>query len=162
VHEPIGPIPLPPTWNIKEKLLNFTPPKSEEILSEINYLQKGRSPGPDVIPTDFLIGTKFNIVKPLQILFTESLRTGELPRAWKLAIITPLFKSGNREDVSNYRPVSLTSSIGKLLEKIVYKQIWQVLQQNGILINEQFGFCSGRSVNLQLLDFVSYLIKNIN
>ena len=117
MHEPIGPIPLPPTWKIKEKLLNFTPPKSEEILSEINYLQKGRSPGPDAIPTDFLIGTKFNIVKPLQILFTESLRTGELPRAWKLAIITPLFKSGNREDVSNYRPVSLTSSIGKLLEK---------------------------------------------
>ena len=117
MHEPIGPIPLPPTWNIKEKLLNFTPPKSEEILSVINYLQKCRSPGPDAIPTDFLIGTKFNIVKPLQILFTESLRTGELPRAWKLAIIAPLFKSGNREDVSNYRPVSLTSSIGKLLEK---------------------------------------------
>ena len=117
MHEPIGPMPFPPTWKIKEKLLNFTPPKSEEILSEINYLQKGRSLGPDPIPTDFLIGTKFNIVKPLQILFTESLRPGKLPRAWILAIITPLFKSGNREDVLNYRPLSLTSSIGKLLEK---------------------------------------------
>ena len=72
-----------------------------------------------------------------------------------------MFKSGNREDVLNYRPVSLTSSIGKLLGKIAYKQIAKLLQLNGILVNDKFGCCSGRSVNLQLLDFVGYSVKNI-
>ena len=63
------------------------------------------------------------IAEPLAAIFQNSLETGEVPRSWKVADIVPIFKKGMKSVPGNYRPVSLTSHIGKLMEKIIKEEI---------------------------------------
>ena len=60
-----------------------------------------------------------DIVEPLSIIFERSWKTGEVPEDWRKASITPIFKKGKKEDPGNYRPVSLTSILGKLTEQLI-------------------------------------------
>ena len=59
------------------------------------------------------------IAKPLSIIYQRSLLTGEVPKDWRLANVTPVYNKGCKEDPENYRPVSLTSVLGKVMEQIV-------------------------------------------
>ena len=68
-----------------------------------------------------LIGCINSICEPLCILFNRSLSEGLFPESWKKAIVTPLFKKGDKSLPSNYRPVCLFSSCGKILERIILK-----------------------------------------
>ncbi|CAL4073660.1 unnamed protein product, partial [Meganyctiphanes norvegica] len=81
----------------------------------------------------------------------ESLRAGETPEDWRKANITPIFKKGNRNDPANYRPVSLTSQVCKVLETIVREQLFNHLKSNNLLSEEQHGFREGRSCPSNLL-----------
>ena len=75
----------------------------------------------------------------LTLIFNKSVSTGKVPLAWKDAHISPIFKKGNKIDPSNYRPVSLTSVICKLLKKIVRKHIMNHLNENQLLSKKQYG-----------------------
>ena len=66
--------------------------------------------------------------------------TGYVPKIWKSAKIVPLFKSGEREAMGNYRPISLLPTLSKVLEKAVYHQLSNYLDLNKILYRDQFGF----------------------
>ncbi|KFO66232.1 hypothetical protein N302_08913, partial [Corvus brachyrhynchos] len=68
------------------------------------------------------------LAKPLSIIYQQSWLTGEVPDDWKLANVTPIHKKGRKEDPSNYRPVSLTSIPGKVIEQFVLSTIMQHLQ----------------------------------
>jgi fructose-1,6-bisphosphatase/inositol monophosphatase family enzyme len=58
----------------------------------------------------------------------------------KYAEVKPLFKKGNKKDLSNYRPVSLLTALSKVFEKVIYARLYQHLNNHNILVNEQFGF----------------------
>lgn len=88
---------------------------------------------------------------PLSHIFNTTLRTGILPQAWREANVTPIFKKGKKSLPSNYRPISLTSVICKLLETFVRDWLVGHLRENGLLSKQQYGFISGRSTTLQLL-----------
>ena len=75
-----------------------------------------------------------------------------IPKEWKKATISAIFKKGNRSMAGNYRPVSLTSVVGKLLEKIIREHIMKHMKVNELFSNKQFGFISGWSTSLQLLE----------
>lgn len=92
---------------------------------------------------------------PLTLLFQRTLSAGKIPRDWKDARITPIFKKGNKTSARNYRPVSLTSVVCKTPEKLVRKHIIIHLQQNELLSNDQYGFRTGRSCSLQLLHMLN-------
>ena len=77
---------------------------------------------------------------PLYLLFDRSLYKGVLPTPWKTSIVTPLFKNGNRCDPLNYHSVSLTSVCCKVLERVIVSQQVEVLEVNGLLSVNQFGF----------------------
>ena len=85
------------------------------------------------------------------MIFKESLRVGETPEDWKKANITPIFKKGSRNDPANYRPVSLTSQVCKVLESIVKEQIFDHLKNKNLLSEKQHGFREGRSCLSNLL-----------
>ena len=68
-----------------------------------------------------------------------SLSTGRIPDAWKLSRVVPVFKAGDPHAVSNYRPISMQPICGKLLEKIIHRNILRYLNTKGILTNRQFG-----------------------
>ena len=76
----------------------------------------------------------------------------EVPKDWKGAIITPVFKKGAAGDVSNYRPISLTCVASKLMERIISGQIFDYLLTNNISHPEQHGFFRGRSTCTNLLE----------
>lgn len=90
----------------------------------------------------------------LTIIFRKSLATGVVPKSWKRAKIIPLFKSGDKQLLNNYRPISLTPYSCKLLEHIIHKHIMEFLEENNILTNAQHGFRHGFSTLTQLSEFV--------
>ena len=76
---------------------------------------------------------------------------GKFPTLWKSARLVPVPKSGDKADASNYRPISLLSVVGKLLEKYVYSLLWNHLQEHAPLSTNQWGFQSGKSTVTSLL-----------
>ena len=100
------------------------------------------------------------LLTPLTILFRKSLLEGKFPDKWKTAHVIPIYKgAGTKDSPENYRPISLTSVVGKILEKFLYPQLEKYFDINGFIKNNQFGFKKGRSVCLQLLSFKNYLEK---
>ena len=79
------------------------------ILNSIKQLKNGKAPGPDKIPTMLIKDAGEVICKPLAMIFNSSLWHGIFPDIWKLARVTPIFKSGSRSDANNYRPISVIS-----------------------------------------------------
>ena len=100
----------------------------EVVVSKINNMKENKSPGVDGISPKILKETVEQISTPLAHVFTMSLKEGIVPFEWKEANIIPLFKKGSRNKSVNYRPVSLTSVICKLLETIIRDHIAAVAE----------------------------------
>ena len=94
-----------------------------------------------------------------------TLKQKTLRTKWKEAEVRPIFKKGSKSSPGNYRPVSLTSVLCKVLESFIRDHLYKHLVVNDLLANEQFGFCKGRSCITQLLvtidDWMESLDKNI-
>ena len=116
----------------------------------LQNLNPHKASGPDNIPSRLLKETAAEIAPALTLLFQSSLQQGEVPENWKLANVTPLFKKGDKNDASNYRPISLTSVCSKLLEHILHSQIMKHLENHTILTDQQHGFRKQRSCESQL------------
>ena len=99
---------------------------------------------------------------PYSKLFNKSLQTGRFPTQWKQANVCPVFKKENRSDKTNYRPISLLSSSSKILEKIVYKRLYEYLIDNNLLIEQNSGFKWKDSTVNQLLKIVHQIYQDIN
>jgi len=83
-------------------------------------LKASKSPGPDGIHPRVLKELVCELAEPITMIFKSSIETVRLPQCWKIANITPVFKKGDKRDPSNYRPISLTCIVSKILEKIVH------------------------------------------
>lgn len=133
-----------------------------QIRKKILNLRKGSAGGPDIISPRVLHETVDSICDPLEIIFTKCLAEGYVPDDWKNANITPIFKKGLKSSVGNYRPISLTSVICKLMESILKDAILDHLVQNEVLRSSQDGFMPGKSCLTNLLEYVNKLIALID
>ncbi|GAB0179833.1 mitochondrial enolase superfamily member 1 [Grus japonensis] len=93
------------------------------------------------------------LTKPLSIIYQQSWLTGKVLVDWRLASVTPIYKKGQRQDPGNYRPVSLTSVLGKVMEQIILSAITQHVQDNQVIGPSQHGFTKGRSCLTNLISF---------
>uniref|UniRef100_A0A8C7WVC6 Reverse transcriptase domain-containing protein n=1 Tax=Oryzias sinensis TaxID=183150 RepID=A0A8C7WVC6_9TELE len=118
---------------------------SKQVESLLNQLNPHSSPGPDELHPLILKKLAPIIATPISVLFNKSLDGACLPSEWKSALIKPMFKNGDRNDPANYRPISLTSVICKLMEKIVKSVIVKYFDTNGLYSGEQHGFQENRS-----------------
>ena len=91
--------------------------------------------------------------KPLALIFNISMASGAIPSAWKKSIITPIFKKGDKSCANNYRPISLTSIVGKLMESIIKDSLLSYFSKNDLLYPKQYGFLPKKSTNAQLLRY---------
>ncbi|KFP30659.1 RNA-directed DNA polymerase from mobile element jockey, partial [Colius striatus] len=93
--------------------------EEEEVKVLLAKLNIHKSIGPDVIHPRVLKELANVVAKPLSIIFEQSWRTGHVPEDWRKANVTPVFKKGRKDDPGNYRPVSLTSIPGKVMEQLI-------------------------------------------
>ena len=102
------------------KTIFFDPTYKEEITKIVANLKEGKSPGHDGIDNHLIKNIINQIVDPLVHIINSSLTTGQVPNSMKIAKVIPIHKKGEKDDANNYRPISLLTSISKILERIVY------------------------------------------
>ena len=131
------------------------------VLSMLKKLEPNKAAGPDMISPRVLKELADPLSKPLAMLFQHSISSGTVPRQWKTATVSPVFKKGDRNDAANYRPVSLTAVCCKMCEHIIAKSIVEHMEQNDLLSDFQHGFRKERSCETQLITFVDELAKSL-
>ena len=139
----MGPSPYPDIPNIEICC--------EGITCLLNDLDPSKSHGPDEVPARLLKSMAAEISPSLKLIFSASLHQGAIPQIWKQAIVTPLFKKGDKSNPSNYRPISLTCICCKVLEHIVHTNIMSHFSDHSVLSESQFGFRKNYSAELQLI-----------
>ena len=98
----------------------------------------------------------------LTFLFKQTLKYGRIPADWKTVFVSPIFKKGAKNLAVNYRPISLTSILCKLMEKFVRNAILEHLQTRYLLSSKQHGFVTGRSTTTQLLNYLDDIANIIS
>ena len=129
----------------------------KDIIDAMKTMKLSGANGPDNISNRILKETITSICVPLKMLFNKSLNTATFPDKWKEAYVTPVFKSGDRQDKSNYRPISLLSNLGKLLERIVFKKLYEYCKENNLLTWRNSGYKKLDSTVNQMI-FISHKI----
>ena len=96
--------------------VNFRPSIVKKMIKQ---LKTNSAPGPDGITPRLLQELVDEVAVPLGTIFTKSMEEGLVPEDWKIANVTPIFKKGQKSSPANYRPISLTSVVGKVMEKVI-------------------------------------------
>ena len=158
-HEPEGEMPL--LSNRSEASICHFNVTEEMVHDELLNLNINKSCGPDEIHPRLLKELAATISKPIAFLFNKSLQYGKVPLDWKKANVSPIYKKGARNRAENYRPVSLTAILCKIMEKFVKEAVINHIMTNNLLSTKQYGFISGRSTVTQLLGFLDVCMERI-
>lgn len=146
-----------------ELLLNNIDFSENDIIKAIASLPNKDTLGPDNLPVSFLKRIATSISLPLSILFRKSFNDGIVPNAWKVAHVIPLFKGkGSKHDFQNYRPISICSSLSKIMERIIYNTLSAYMFKNNFMTNHQHGFTSNKSTVTHLLEFTNDLTNMLD
>ena len=124
----------------------------DDIATSILQLTANSSPGLDGVPALLLRNCVQELKKPIYNLWKLSMKVGKLPSMMKLSVVIPVFKGGSRSDAGNYRPISLTSHICKVFERIIVNHLTSYFNKASLYNQRQHGFRGGRSCLSQLLD----------
>ena len=132
------------------------------VLKLLSNLKPDKAAGPDSIKPVVLKQLKIEIAPVICLLFEKTLQTGQLPSDWKKAQVCPLFKKGDKTEPSNYRPISLTCILCKVMEHIIASNLSTHLNKHNILYELQHGFCEKRSCETQLIQLVKDLGRQLS
>ena len=133
----------------KWKEINIT---EENVSKILQNLKTDKSPGPDSLHPKLLNKLSKELAVPLTKIFTTSIKTNQIPTEWKKAKVSAIYKKGDKSQAGNYRPVSLTSVVCKVMEKLVRDHIMKHMTNNDLFTEKQYGFMAGRSTALQLIN----------
>ncbi|KFP77499.1 RNA-directed DNA polymerase from mobile element jockey, partial [Apaloderma vittatum] len=111
------------------------PPRveAEQVREHLENLKVHKSMGLDEIHPRVLKELAAEVARPLAIVFERSWQSGEVPRDWKRANVTPIFKKGTKDSLGNYRPVSLTSVPGKIMEQTLLAAVLSHIKNNQVV-----------------------------
>jgi len=123
------------------------------VRDHLSNLDAHKSMGPDGMHPRVLRELADVIAEPLSIIFERSRRTGEACEDWRKANVTPIFKKGKKEDPGNYRPVSLTSIPGKVMEQLIPEVFIKQVEEKKVIRSSQHGFTKGKSCLTILIAF---------
>ena len=158
VGETLGP--RPP--RVCASAFRVTPATLPELSAALGRMGVSRASGVDGVTIQMLRMT-FPVVGPhLLEVVNSSLVTGQVPRMWKIATVLPTYKTGDRTDPNNYRPLSILSVLGKVCERIVCTQLVTYLIENHVLCPQQYGFRPCHSTEHAALDAVTYVTHELD
>ena len=133
----------------------------QEIHKLMEELEDGKAMGPDGVSGSILKACREELAVPIYDIIQYSLASGTVPVEWKRADVVPIYKSGKKEEPLNYRPVSLTSVVCKMCERVFKRQWTEFLERRELISNKQFGFRKGRSCVTNLLSFYSRVVDKV-
>lgn len=147
--------------NIRQVTADFklSPISPEEVKVILEKLDQYKVSSPDNLPAIFFKKLARVISLPLSMLFNKSVTEGKYPDPWKESFITPVFKSGNRSNVNNYRPISILCAISKVFERIIFNQLYKHISDH--ISPVQHGFVFGRSTQTNLLEFIHFVVESM-
>lgn len=131
----------------------------EEVRKKLKELRPDSAPGPDRVWTKVLHRLADTIAAPLAVIFDKLMEEGKVPQIWKDALVCPIFKKGKKGDAANYRPVSLTCVLGKVMEKVMRDHMVAHLLKNNLIRSSQHGSQQGRSTTTNLLEYLEKLTE---
>ena len=143
--------------NTTMESFTFTKDDIEKAIGEIDTYS---SCAEGDIPAIVLKNCKCELSYPIWTIWNESIESGVIHTEFKFQTITPVHKKGSRAKPENYRPISLTSHLIKIFERVLRKKIVSYLEDNNIICRNQHGFRNGRSCLTQLLNHIDLILKN--
>ena len=156
------PCALPPLRAVTQSRLHKIDTNSDDVRKFLLGLDVGKASGPDGISTRLLKNISDSVCHQLSDLYNFSLSTGEFPSLWKQANVTPIYKKGDNQNKANYRPVSLISVVGKVLERIVFTHMYEYCSTNGLLTWRNSGFKPFDSAMNQLVMLTHKIYQNFD
>ena len=138
------------------------PTITESEVTDILLSLNNSSAGYDEIPAHILKQNTILYIKPLTHLINSSINKGIFPDELKIAKVIPIFKSGNKELIENYRPISILSVFTKVFEKVMYKHLINFVDKNNILYKYQFGFRRQHSTNHAVITLVEKITNALD
>jgi len=163
-RESVESIPLPDpcfTGSVSQRLCDITVDVSV-IADKLCALRPDKSAGDDNLSPRLLRDLSTELSTPVSLIFRRSLDTSCVPRDWRTAIVSPLFKKGRRSEPGNYRPVSLTSQIVKVVESVLRDAIVNHLEKFNLIKQSQHGFRKGYSCVSNLLSFLESVTASVD
>ena len=145
-----------------ESEFQFSELSETRLFNFIKKIKPKMSYGEDLVSSKVLKFVAPTILKPLKHLINLSLRTGYFPQKFKIAKIIPIHKDSDKHDFNNYRPISLLSSLSRLLESIVSFQLTAFADAFKIFYKHQYGFRAKHSIVHPLLYFTDNIFKALN
>ena len=158
-REPSDYIPPPNTPLPNLRLDNIS---QHQIVDIISAMDSKSSTDANGISAKILKTIKYQISEPLSHLFSLSISTGVFPSKLKTSKTIPIFKAGDHTSCDNYRPISLLSSLSKILEKIVANSLVNHLEINNLLYDNQYGFLRGRSTLHNITKLTTKISQDLN
>lgn len=131
-----------------------------DVRRALRSVDVNKGAGPDRITPFFLRNVSDVLCMPLTIIYNKSLSEGFVPLVWKTANITPVYKSGARNDVENYRPISILSCIVKIFERLIHDKLYPLLKISIPL--SQHGFVESRSTVSNLLVYSNFIFQTLD
>ena len=133
-----------------------------KVKKKLDDLTPTSAPGPDRLWPRVLCNLSDVLSEPLAIIYSKCLEEGVVPNDWKLAHITPIFKKGSKAAAGNYRPVSLTCVLCKVMESIIKDAVMEHLSSNNLIKSTQHGFMPRRSCLTNMLEYLEELTKLVD
>ena len=135
---------------------------SEQEVSDIIKSLSNSSAEWDEFPISSAKQCSKNFVKPLAALINSSFREGVFPRELKKARVVPIYKTGDKSLINNYRPISILSFYSKVFEKLMYNKLYNFIKANDILYAHQYGFRRGHSTQQAIITLIDKITKSVN
>nr|CAI5832635.1 unnamed protein product [Callosobruchus analis] len=146
--------------SLKSFFIEDTDPKEVEFI--ISNLKTHKSPGTDGITTEVLKTIVTIVSTPITYLVNKIFQSGIYPSTFKIGVIKPIYRSGKKTEMTNYRPITLISSLAKVFEKVLKSRIESFLEKNKILSENQFGFKKGVSTQDAILYLTNHIYESLD
>ena len=138
------------------------PEVSEEEITSVILSINNSAPGYDDMPASVMKKCVYDYITPLTYLINSSIKQGIFPSELKIAKVFPIFKAGDEQLITNYRPISVLNFFSKIFEKVVANYIVDFLESNNILYEHQYGFRKGHSTNHAVITLVERVAKALD
>ena len=166
IAKDINPSDSPPDDNCKDNIpifsFNATPVSETEIMKATNLLQPKKTCDSSGISVWLIQKIIAPISVPLTHIFSTSFSNGTVPQQLKTAKVIPVFKSGRKDSMDNYRPISLLSCFSKILEKIVCIRLTEFFDVNNLISPSQYGFRKKHSTLHPLVHFLNFVSTSLD